>query len=72
MDYRKPQATKIEATDLKRIVKVNANSQCGSLGCDDVWAGNLPDCDDVYHDRCLDEDNWTAGECLFGSSWKDK
>ena len=71
MDYKKPKITKIDANDLKRIVKVNANSKCGSLGCDDPWAGNEPDCNDVYHNACLDENNWQAGECKYGS-WLDR
>lgn len=70
MNYQKPLFTKIDSEELKKIIKLRADSRCGNAGCEGVWAGNLPHCTDVYHDTCLDENNWSLGECKYGS-WLD-
>ena len=72
MEYEKPTLIKLSKEELKRVIIVKANSACVSFGCEEVFAGNQPDCNDLYHNACLDEDNWTAGECITGGSWKDK
>ena len=71
-DYVKPSMKKYSKNELKRLIISRANSACGNLGCDSVYAGNQPDCNDVYHNACLDENNWTSGECITGGSWKDR
>ncbi len=72
MNYEKPKLIKLTKEELKRAIVASANSACGNLGCDDVFAGDAPDCSDRYHEACLDEDNWTSGECITGGSWRDR
>ena len=72
MNYEKPTLTKLSKEEMKRAIVVKANSACGDMGCENVFAGNSPDCSDVYHDACLDENNWTSGECITGGSWRDR
>ena len=71
-EYVKPTIKKYSKNELERFIISRANSACGNLGCETVYAGNKPDCDDVYHNACLDENNWTSGECITGGSWKDR
>ncbi len=72
MNYEKPAMKRISKEMLLKLIKAKANSACGDLGCETVFAGNLPDCDDIYHNVCLDENNWTYGECITGGSWRDR
>ena len=72
MKYEKPTLIKLSKEELKRVIVAKANSACGSEGCENVFAGSKPDCSDVYHNTCLDENNWTSGECITGGSWRDR
>lgn len=72
MEFEKPTLTVISKEELKQVIFAKANSTCGSAGCTDTFAGNMPDCDDTYHNACLDEQNWTSGECISGGSWRDR
>lgn len=69
-NYIKPCAVKINKDELSKLIKIQASNSCGAVGCERVWAGSKDDCTDVYHDACLDESKWTAGECQYGS-WLD-
>ena len=71
MSYEKPTTVTIQPSELNKIVIAGANSTCGSIGCETTWAGNAPDCSDTYHDGCLEENNWSSGECQYGT-WKDR
>ncbi len=72
MKFEKPTLVKITKEELKKLIVVKANSACGNAGCDSVFSSNTPDCNDVYHNACIDEENWTSGDCISGGSWKDK
>lgn len=72
MNYEKPTLTKFSKKELKLAIIAKANSACGNSGCEDTFAGNSPDCSDIYHNTCLDENNWTSGECITGGSWRDR
>ncbi len=72
MKYEKPMLIKISKDELRKFILVKANSACGSSGCENAFAGNKPDCEDTYHNACLDENNWSSGECITGGSWRDR